>query len=994
MKKFKNVISSLIIILVFIISLASVTFSAAAADYISMPDNPGSYEQESGSVKKTITLGVGESVSDKEFSNPSYTYYTDNQQVAAVNSNCEFTGIAAGDAKVTVVNDNKAVAVITVSVKNKPEYSLNSTAVMAVGTKQKVKVVFHNDSYSNYSSFTSGNTSVATVVSDGVVTAKSAGKTKITYKAYDNSTKSVEITVKAMPSSLSISASSKTLMQGEGFNLNASLNSGAYPAGITYSTTNRSVASVSSSGRVTAVGEGKAVITAKTENGLVKSCVVYVYGKNAITLNYNATRISMDYSNVTKVNYGTSVMGRNLEAFIINGSGNNSKTIFVDFAVHGFEDSYARDGQVLVEAANDLVEYFAENPDSLKNYRIVIVPCANPDGTIDGVNNNRANSTAFGRCTADHVDMNRDFGDFRGRESRALRDLMYDYEMDIYINFHGWLNSVLGNPELVSIFRSTNNLSRDQSGSYGADKGYIIGWVKNHIGAKAALVEFKSPGSVDYRNIAAGIERAVSSGGFNKTPSMEVRYDYSLAAVKNVTRTGKTDSSISLKWDSVSGAKGYEVQIYKNGEWITAKNVFGTTSATIDDLNSGTEYRFSVRAFTYSGNVRTYTRNWSETVRFYTAPHKVYGLKTVARSQDATEIKISWTPQLDADGYNIYTKASGKWVLVESLAGGASSTYTFTGLTPGWEYYYKITAYKGQTGNAGYGSEELHSCAACPPMPEPKVSLVSENKIRVDWDVVNSHGYVVMWSTSADFSKNVDSAYVVGHNSYTYSFTTKESSKNYYVRVRPWRYFEDTLVYGNWSDALKAANVVPDKVTGLVTTARGGYGEKLRISWDIQPNADGYHVYQKISGKYQLVASTAENSYTFENLVPGWEYYFRVTAYKGDPSNTGYASDELHTCAACPPMDAPVLTKTAANTIQVDWSVVNSHGYVIQWSTDQTFEKDLNSLYVTGHDWDSYSITTKDDADHYFVRIRAWRNFEGGMVYGLWSQPQAVIPEY
>ena len=41
---------------------------------------------------------------------------------------------------------------------------------------------------------------------------------------------------------------------------------------------------------------------------------------------------------------------------------------------------------------------------------MVVVPCANPDGTISGKNNYRAEiKGAFGRCTYKGKDMNRDF---------------------------------------------------------------------------------------------------------------------------------------------------------------------------------------------------------------------------------------------------------------------------------------------------------------------------------------------------------------------------------------------------------------------------------------------------------------------------------------------------------------------------------------------------------------------------------------------------------
>lgn len=50
----------------------------------------------------------------------------------------------------------------------------------------------------------------------------------------------------------------------------------------------------------------------------------------------------------------------------------------MDFAIHGFEDEYYRDGQVLVNEANALIEYFSVHTAQLKNYTLVIVPVQIP----------------------------------------------------------------------------------------------------------------------------------------------------------------------------------------------------------------------------------------------------------------------------------------------------------------------------------------------------------------------------------------------------------------------------------------------------------------------------------------------------------------------------------------------------------------------------------------------------------------------------------------
>ncbi len=204
-------------------------------------------------------------------------------------------------------------------------------------------------------------------------------------------------------------------------------------------------------------------------------------------------------TNLKRVVYGKSVMGKPLEAYeIYNASKNNkySKTLFMDFCVHGFEDEYYRDGKVLLKEAVRLVKYFTEHSSALKNFRLVIVVCANPDGTFDGKNNSRANSRAFGRCTAKHVDINRDFRKFKGKETRALKKYILKSDPDIYMNCHGWENQVIGTRKLNKIVKKNLRVRRTQNGVYCYNKGFAIGWVHKKLQIPVALVEYKNTSSV------------------------------------------------------------------------------------------------------------------------------------------------------------------------------------------------------------------------------------------------------------------------------------------------------------------------------------------------------------------------------------------------------------------------------------------------------------------------------------------------------------------
>lgn len=886
---------------------------------------------------------------------------------------CAFTAFAAEN---TVASQSAIEA---------NSYNLNYNSQMAVGTKQQVQVIMYNGQTAPSPSFTSSNTSVATVTSSGVITAKGTGSATITYSPDGNSSKSITVNVKAMPNSLSISASVKSINEGQSFSLNARVNSGAYPTSLRYTTTNSNIVSVSSSGVVTARGEGKAVVTAITENGVRANCTVYVYSNSGISLNKTSAKVAMDNPNVTKVVYGKSVLGRDLEAYVINGNGNNSKTLFCTFAVHGFEDNYDHDGKVLVNIANDLVTYYSNYPSELRDYRIVIVPCANPDGTIDGKNNLRTGSSAFGRCTASHVDMNRDFisGKFNGQESRALRDLMKSYRMDVYIDFHGWLNSVLGNGSLVDIFRSTNGISKDQTGSYGTSQGYIIGWVNANLGAKSALVEFKSPSTCHYTKVASGI-RQVVSGSYHEQPSIEYQYTNSMPAAKNFRSAATSTESVTLTWDAVSGAKGYQIQYSKNGSNWSSTEVFGRTSGTVSGLDRGASYYFRVRGFTYSGNVRTYSNNFTSAVIISTRPEAVSNFKASGRSSDGSAIILNWTQKLNADGYNIYQQKNGNWEKIATLEGGMSGNYRVN-TTADTKYSFAIEAYKGSASNVS--DRTTYTTYSSTSAPDNfYVNAVSSNVIRASWNAKSGVGYYVQYATDSAFTKNVGGVFVDAGKNYC-EFKTSQYSKNYYVRVRSCRNFGSEQIVGGYSQTLSTKDSL-FRPYNLNVYARGDSGKSVYLSWSGVEGAAGYKVYVVSGGSRLLKGTTTDTKFTFTNLTPSWEYDVVVEAYNDKKTSP---SETYRICAAPAPVSGlGAVLADNYGSVKVSWDAAVCHGYYIQWSTDSSFNSNVSGAYIENNATTNYTVKLPSGADNFYVRVRAYKYYNNSRIFSDFSSPYSL----
>lgn len=153
--------------------------------------------------KTSITLGVGEQY-DFSSSIPNGTaayfrsYYSDNTAIATVQkSGGLMTAKTAGTTTIRCKLSSGREATCKVTVKSAPSsVTLNyTTSTLKVGQSETIKVTYNNNAYSFKNKWTSSNTYVATVNSDGKIYAKSLGSTTISYRTYNNKTASFKLTV-------------------------------------------------------------------------------------------------------------------------------------------------------------------------------------------------------------------------------------------------------------------------------------------------------------------------------------------------------------------------------------------------------------------------------------------------------------------------------------------------------------------------------------------------------------------------------------------------------------------------------------------------------------------------------------------------------------------------------------------------------------------------------------------------------------------------------
>ncbi len=264
-----------------------------------------------------------------------------------------------------------------------------------------------------------------------------------------------------------------------------------------------------------------------------------------------------------QVVYGKSVMGRDLVCTIIEPE-RYERTVLAVFAMHGYEGFYDKDGQTLVDAANEIIEYF-KGQDTMYGCRLMVVACANPDGLEDG------NSFyGFGHDNKQGVDINDNFDVNRpAPETQALMNLVTEYKPDVVLDFHGFDYYTVGSSELAVVFSEEMGRSH-QIIFTSKHKGTFTFWAQEQ-GAKALMVYLPDP-DFSRKNLTQAIERVVAhsypekNGVYTVDPVFAELGDIYCFALD--TYNIRTYSDINgAETGYISGKKDWVVleEIYENG---------------------------------------------------------------------------------------------------------------------------------------------------------------------------------------------------------------------------------------------------------------------------------------------------------------------------------------------------------------------------------------------------------------------------------------------
>lgn len=245
--------------------------------------SPSSVVIQKDNVQKLTASVVPENATNKKL-----IYKSSNETVAVVSNDGIITARSEGWATITVCSEENQAIYGTCTVKvGLPVYvtkiTLDTTNVtMWAGATRQLGVSIEpaNADIKNVT-YGSSNPDVATVSSNGLITAKKKGTATITVTATDGSGKSAScaVIVKQPVTGIQITPNGFTLVKGDVKDLKANVSpADADNPDVIWTSSNTNIAAVSSKGQVTAVNEGSCVITAtcKDNASISASCTIVV----------------------------------------------------------------------------------------------------------------------------------------------------------------------------------------------------------------------------------------------------------------------------------------------------------------------------------------------------------------------------------------------------------------------------------------------------------------------------------------------------------------------------------------------------------------------------------------------------------------------------------------------------------------------------------------------------------------------------------------------
>ncbi|MFM9328968.1 OmpL47-type beta-barrel domain-containing protein [Paenibacillus mesotrionivorans] len=342
------------------------------------------------------------------------------------------------------------------------------------------------------------------------------------------------------------------------------------------------------------------------------------------------------------------------------------------------------------------------------------------------------------------------------------------------------------------------------------------------------------------------------------------------------------DTSISISWNEVSGAIGYELEI--NGEVIkTQQNIY-----TKSGLSPNTVYTIRVRWKTAE---QVY--DWSEA----TVVATLLTTPIVTASSLDNSIILSWSPVLGASAYLV----SADGVVVSN---GDSCSYIHPGLYPNTSHSYSVQAITGTNSSKWSITAQKYTS---PPTPTAPTASATLTDLSVTWMAV---------SGASSYDVEVNGVVVATVSSPSYKKSGLSQNTGLTIRVRS----KNNNGSSSWSPSVTAYTLLNVPVISSVTVN----SSSITLAWNQVSGATGYRI--KLDDGY--IYETNALSYTIIGLSPNTAHTVQIYAYNANTTSTWTSVMNKTTAPAIP---AIIGVNVQINSFTLNWtSSPGASGYDVE----------------------------------------------------------------
>ena len=432
-----------------------------------------------------------------------------------------------------------------------------------------------------------------------------------------------------------------------------------------------------------------------------------------------------------------------------------------------------------------------------------------------------------------------------------------------------------------------------------------LSWSEN-VKAESYKLQFKKDGAAEWTDIDLSKCDKVDKGTAVRSYTVKglepsTAYFFRVTAVSgNITSVGNNEipartapksdavlekdavsaTSISIKWNAVVGADGYEIQWLKPGSesWEVLKET-NEAKLTVNNLEQCSTYKFKMRSYyTAADGSKVYAEQFSNELSETTL------LKPISLAYRAdygmtgsNAISVAWIANSKATSYELFYKESSAkdWKKVNASITNKNSLtqdnvciHKLEGLDPSTEYSFK--------GIAVSGDVKSNESAAIKGVTAP--AAVSG---FIAFEVKDTSA-VLKWNTSSKVDRyvveiNIDGKWVVptassaeGHLSVlsngVCNVKNLKPAKAYSFRIYAVGKFDSTRAPR--SEYSTALSVVTKLATPSITKSSVS-GKDVTLEWNAVTGAKEYKVYRNNT----VIATVSGTSYTDRAVAPGKPAY-------------------------------------------------------------------------------------------------------------------------